>query len=256
MRKNVIKDAKQRAAAAKAAADRIITELRWDAEKSPLHLVFRGEMMPEEMKTLNDPRFPEELQLGLQLPWMRAAAIIRHSTNYFFEDGNWCVDGWDLMTRGLVGVAPGDGEGKSVVRFPEMTIPDSELPANPTTADFAAEVMWSYSDNVEDLEKKDPRLARSLRFALDEFEAPPMRAAARAEKEKADKEKEPSPTDYWRSEVWGIEARTLMKCAYEFAFLGKSDVEGLLNPVAEPAPELRAAILVGKQIRLGDEKVN
>jgi hypothetical protein len=254
VRKNTLKAAKQRAAGAKAAAAKMIDQPRWNAATSPLRIAFRESLMPAELKESMGPMFrPGVNWVALHLDWKSAAGVVYHSRDkdHFFESdrGDWCVDGWSLMTSGFLSFLRFRGDEKGPSGAEDMPVmPESELPPNPTIADYAAVVMLSYDNNVTWFEKRNPKLGAQNRFALNSFVMPAYRAAT--EKLKAEDAKAPSAQRTFRADN-----RAAMKRAYELAFLGTSETEITFTPV-EPSPELIAAFSGKQMIPLYDGPVN
>jgi hypothetical protein len=208
------------------ASGKIIETLHFDAQNSPLKLVFQKHPIPDELKEDESrrPCFPSGSNwMAAQLPWDKAAHISDASENYFFEGKDWCIDGFDLMARGII-VGHRDEEGFLHIEGLHQMRECELLPANPTISDYAAAVIYHYDQNVRDLDNKDHERAAPLRFALDAFIAPAYRAVAA--KLKADIEKSPTAL---RSVL--ADRRTALKYAFEFAFFGKSETDILVKPV-------------------------
>jgi hypothetical protein len=124
---------------------------RWDQETSPLKISFwagspAAPAFIKEQVAL-EPEYGKHEECIL-LPWRSAFAVLLRCDKRWFEfhpeDLDWQVNGW-LMER--------DGS------YPLSPLTDEEiahqgnhwphLPANPTTADFAAEVMIPYYGDIQ-----------------------------------------------------------------------------------------------------------
>lgn len=139
---------------------------RWNAETSPLKVSFWAGSpdVPDDIKeqiarTLAAAHPSHTAQCGclnttpercILLPWREAFAVLRRAEQRWFEfhpqDSDWQVNGWLMEHAGL---------------FPPPPLKDAELvkqgthwpklPANPTTADFAVEVLIQYRHDIEQM---------------------------------------------------------------------------------------------------------
>ena len=206
---------------------------RWDAETSPLTISFwfGSPAAPDSVKeqVVLEPRCGEHDGYIL-LPWRDALAVLHRANVEWFEfypdDLNWQVNGWKLLENGLLPVTPlSEDELRQW----------SHLPENPTTADFAAEVMHQYLADIDlmsynscitrlqdagMLKSESEDTAHHIHQAIYE----PLTAGLDAWTDTA-LVGLPHPDHV----VLRVDVRQLVKRAYEIAYAGHSDI----NPLNE-----------------------
>jgi len=229
---------------------------RWTAETSPLKISFwyGSDYAPDDVKEAIDHKYGDECPVAIPehcvlLDWRDAFATLNRTPKEWYEfhpeDLDWQVNGW-LMLR--------DGS------FPLSPLTDEELshqgnhwphlPANPTTADFAAEVMIPYYGDIQRM-SYDQIMARYMEtgrpYSL-ELEAAaqkvhqtvylPLTAGLDAWTDPAlaslplDAWKDPATASLPNSrktKMMRSDYRLLLKRSYEVAYTGQSDI----NPLTE-----------------------
>ena len=211
---------------------------RWAIHQAPLKIGFFAgdEHAPPEMREANE-RPDADLSVNescILLDWAEAFTVLRRTQKEWEEfhpdDYDWQVNGW-LMEK--AGVNP--------LKLAPLT-PDElkdgnywpKLPANPTTADFAAEVLIQYYNAIDRMSYEN--IVKRMKAAgyhyakMEAMEATKMEAAARNAHETlylpltaaldrwTDTAMEQMPLPQGKS--YRIDQRLLYKAAYEVHYLG------------------------------------
>jgi hypothetical protein len=190
---------------------------RWDAETSPLTISFwfGSPAAPDSIKeqVVLEPGYGEHDGYML-LPWREALAVLHRANVEWFEfhpdDLNWQVNGWKLLDNGLLPVTPlSEDELRQW----------SHLAENPTTADFAAEVMHQYLADIDVMS-----YSKDTAQHIHQTVYGPLKACLDAWTDTA-LVGLPHPDHV----VLRVDVRQLLKRAYEIAYAGHSDI----NPLNE-----------------------
>src|ERR1039458_4672628 len=126
---------------------------RWAAHQAPLKVGFYAgdEHAPPDLQAADERPGADltENEYCILLDWEDAFAALKRTQKEWFEfhpdDFDWQVNGWLMQKAGLLPLTPlTPAELQDGKYWPK-------LPANPTTADFAAEVLIQYYYDIDQM---------------------------------------------------------------------------------------------------------
>jgi hypothetical protein len=215
--------------------------LRWGSKLSPLKVRFwlGHSDAPESVKAQIkiDPALARK-ETCVLLPWLEAFTMLCRTPlglfHFHHQDYDWQIIGWTVAKE-----QPALSE-EECRRWPH-------LPANPTTADYVAEVMVQYSQDIDRMEERNPVVYKTLKPCISAWTEAATRTAHL---------QWPLPDGV----VMKINPRKLFSRSYELDATGSSDINPFedANLSADEDADVRNSLATtARWIQLGSsEKVN